>query len=170
MMRTRHLLIPLVVSIVILLALSTVPSHASPTTAYNLKTLTLNPSLLIPGSPTSSHYNYGMKLEVWSGTEGFTAHVDVPPGSYIKSIQLLAEDNELGADICLILNLEKPAQFIATQMGEVCTSGDSGEQIVNTWSINPQYVSEHYIPYVWLNLPAGNLTFYGVKIMYLPPS
>ncbi|MCK5642760.1 MAG: hypothetical protein KAJ19_18265 [Gammaproteobacteria bacterium] len=171
MMNTKSVLIPLVLLSTTLISFSSPMRTANPPAQGTLETLTINPSAFIPETDDVDHNNYGMMLEVLSGTGGFTAPVYVPPGSYIKSVQLLAEDSDPVDNICISLHLGKPAQFDAVEMGVVCTSGSSGFQTVNTWAINPQYVSKHYIPYFWLDLPAsGGLTFYGVKIKYLPPA
>jgi hypothetical protein len=148
------------------------PVSARPDRAATLLTLSYGPADMLVSDDSLDYYTDGMGMIIEDGGGGgFLIPVHVPDGSYIKSIQLYAFDQNGGSDLCAYLYRNQFAQSTDTYMGGICTSGSSGEQVVQTWAIGPQYISEHHQPYLWVNIESMTLmSFIGVKIRYSPPS
>ncbi|MCK5642759.1 MAG: hypothetical protein KAJ19_18260 [Gammaproteobacteria bacterium] len=174
MLKHRKILCGLLIcSIAVVIAISTTFTvSARPVTQTGLRTLSYGPADMVPSDESLDYYSDGMTVVIEGGAGGgFLIPVRVPHGSYIKSIKLYADDQNSGDDICADLYRNQFAQFTDTHMGGVCTSGSSADQVVQTWGIGPQYISEHHAPYVWVNIPSSSqMAFYGLKILYLPPS
>ena len=174
-MRTRSIFTISVVLVLVLLTgtlLDVMRANAQPAAQSTLGTLSLGPADMVPSDEALDYYSDGMTISIEDvAGGGFLIPVHIPAGSYIKSIQLYAFDENGASDICAHLYRNQFAQFTDAFMGTVCTSGSSGNQNVQTWAIGPQFISEHHAPYLWVDIPSMTLmAFVGVKIKYQPPS
>jgi len=163
----------LICTIAVVIAISSsFAVSARPVMLESLKTLSYGPADMLPSDESLDYISNGVGMSIEDGGGGgFLIPVHVPHGSYIKSVQLYAFDQNGGADVCADLYRNQFAQFTDAHMGGVCTSGSGGSQVVQTWAIGPQFISEHHAPYLWVDVPSMTLmSFIGVKIKYQPPS
>lgn len=154
---------------------STVDVEASPQgQGGGLRVITLSPAAFVPADSDdafSRSNTSGLELEAGSTTAHLVARVPLPDNVMVKSLILYTRDNVGGEDICVTLFRDEPANFTATEMGSVCSSGETPVfQSTSTWSIGPQFISAHHDAYLYLTLTKynDNLAFYGVKIRYQP--
>jgi hypothetical protein len=109
----------LICTIAVVIAISsTFAVSARPVTLESLKALSYGPADMLPSDESLDYISNGVGMSIEDGGGGgFLIPVHVPHGSYIKSVQLYAFDQNGFADVCADLYRNQFAQFTNAHMG-----------------------------------------------------
>jgi hypothetical protein len=131
-------------------------------------TITVPAASFIPNKESLDYTNSGYSLTTDTGTSKFTATVPFPfPSVTVKRMTLYAHDNST-QHVCLWMYRAAPSAGTEVPMANVCSSGASTTipRAFTDTSIVAPLVQGYTSAYLWLELPAGSMNFYGVTIKY----
>ena len=109
-------------------------------------------------------------------TSQMSPSVSVAPLSFpvpvvnIRKIRLVAYDNQGGDGrrVCVTLHRGQPLKGTTANVGRVCTADNSDHpQLVASTPLDNRRVNTvNHAPYLWVNITAPGLSFYGAQVVY----
>jgi hypothetical protein len=123
-------------------------------------------------TPTDDSWDYsssGIELYQDSGYGRFMAPLSFPvPVVNLRKITLIAYDNSGTGEVCAKLFRAHPLSANSYNSGGLCTadSSDSPQRVARTALSYRKVYTVTQAPYLWVEIDAPGLVFYGVQIVY----